>query len=204
SRLRGGRATRAAHRSVSTRLHHAVWSGRSQRLGPGDHPGHLCPPRRKRRGRRFHLHRPASARGEDRRMIRVLVVDDDFMVAKVHCGFVERVPGFTVAGVAHSGAQALTTLLEVRPDLVLLDIYLPDMSGLEVLRQIRERATPVDVLVITAARDVDTIRTSLRGGVIHYLIKPFNFDMLRSSLERYAAAYRRLPAAGEAVQSDVD
>lgn len=137
-------------------------------------------------------------------MIRVLVVDDDFMVAKVHCGFVERVPGFTVAGVAHSGAQALTTLLEVRPDLVLLDIYLPDMSGLEVLRQIRERATPVDVLVITAARDVDTIRTSLRGGVIHYLIKPFNFDMLRSSLERYAAAYRRLPAAGEAVQSDVD
>ena len=60
-------------------------------------------------------------------MIRVLVVDDDFMVAKVHCGFVERVPGFSVVGVAHTGEEAVRAAGEIRPDLLLLDIYLPDM-----------------------------------------------------------------------------
>jgi response regulator of citrate/malate metabolism len=137
-------------------------------------------------------------------MIRVLVVDDDFMVAKVHCGFVERVPGFSVAGVAHTGEDALRAVRDTRPDLVLLDIYLPDMSGLDVLRQVRESGAAVDMLVITAARDLATIRSSLRGGVVHYLIKPFTYDVLRETLERYAAAHRRLAGTGAAVQDDVD
>ncbi len=137
-------------------------------------------------------------------MIRVLVVDDDFMVAKVHCGFVERVPGFSVAGVAYSGEETLRKVDLVHPDLVLLDIYLPDISGLEVLRRLRESEAAVDILVITAARDVRTIRTALHGGVVHYLIKPFTFDVLRERLERYAAAHRRLSAAGAVAQDDVD
>ncbi|WP_033337434.1 response regulator [Catenuloplanes japonicus] len=137
-------------------------------------------------------------------MIRVLVVDDDFMVARVHRGFVERVPGFTVAGAAHTGAEALAAVSSLRPDLVLLDIYLPDLSGLEVLRRVREGAAPVDVLAITAARDVATIRTALRGGVVHYLIKPFTFEVLRDRLDRYATAHRRLPADGDVAQDDVD
>jgi response regulator of citrate/malate metabolism len=137
-------------------------------------------------------------------MIKVLVVDDDFMVAKVHQGFVERVPGFGVCGVAHTAAEALAAIERFQPDLVLLDIYLPHQSGLEVLRQLREADTPVDVLVITAARDVDTIRTALRGGVVNYLIKPFTFDILRDRLERYAAAHRHLAGRGEVAQDDVD
>ncbi|MEV0717723.1 response regulator [Asanoa sp. NPDC050611] len=139
-------------------------------------------------------------------MIRVLVVDDDFMVARVHTGLVERVPGFDVVGVAHTGEDALAAVDELGPDLVLLDIYLPDISGLEVLRRLRERDTPVDVLVVTAARDAQTVRGALRGGVVHYVVKPFSFDTLRSSLERYAAALRRFSAAGPdaAAQTDVD
>jgi two-component system CitB family response regulator len=137
-------------------------------------------------------------------MIRVLIVDDDFMVARVHQGFVERVTGFTVAGVAHNGADALAAAERLRPDLVLLDIYLPDISGLEVLRRLRESAHPADVLAITAARDIDTVRTALRGGVVHYVIKPFAFDTLRDRLERYAAAVRRLTDKTEAGQEDVD
>jgi response regulator of citrate/malate metabolism len=136
--------------------------------------------------------------------IRVLVVDDDFMVAKVQCGFVERVPGFTVVGVAHTGAEALAAVERLRPDLVLLDIYLPDISGLDVLRRLREDDVVVDVLAITAARDVTTIRTALRGGVVHYLIKPFTFDTLRDRLERYAVAHRRLAGSGEVGQDDLD
>jgi response regulator of citrate/malate metabolism len=134
----------------------------------------------------------------------VLVVDDDFMVAKVHTGFVDRVPGFTVLGTAHTGAEALAAVDRLAPDLVLLDIYLPDISGLEVLRRLREKASPVDVLVVTAARDVETVRGALRGGAVHYVVKPFTFDTLRDGLERYAAALNRLAAAGEPAQVDVD
>jgi response regulator of citrate/malate metabolism len=137
-------------------------------------------------------------------MIRVLIVDDDFMVAKVHCGFVERVGGFGVAGTAHTGEEALLAVQRLRPDLVLLDIYLPDMTGLEVLQRLREDGAAVDVLVITAARDVASIRNALRGGVVHYLIKPFTFDVLRERLERYATAHRRLTGSGAVMQDDVD
>ncbi len=137
-------------------------------------------------------------------MIRVLVVDDDFMVAKVHCGFVGRIAGYTVAGVAHSGHDALRAVDTVEPDLILLDIYLPDMSGLEVLQHLRERGTAVDALMVTAARDVATIRTALRGGVVNYIIKPFTFDALRDRLERYAAAHRTLTLTGPVGQDDVD
>src|SRR5690349_7397174 len=70
-------------------------------------------------------------------MIRVLIVDDDFMVAKVHSGYVAKTPGFEVVGVAHTGADAVHAAEELRPDLVLLDIYLPDMDGVTVLRSLR-------------------------------------------------------------------
>jgi response regulator of citrate/malate metabolism len=128
-------------------------------------------------------------------MIRVLVVEDDFMVAKVHAGFVARVPAFTVAGVAHTGADAVASAARLHPDLVLLDVYLPDMSGIDVLRRLREAEPDVDVLVITAAREVDTVRNALRGGVVNYLLKPFDADALRARLEQYAATPLSLAAA---------
>ena len=138
-------------------------------------------------------------------MIRVLVVDDDFMVAKVHRGFVDRVAGCTTVGVAHTGADALAQVGRLRPDLVLLDIYLPDISGLDVLRRLRERGDGgPDVLAVTAARDVSTVRSALRGGVVHYVLKPFGFDVLRDRLERYAAVQGRLAGTTDVGQPDVD
>lgn len=142
-------------------------------------------------------------------MIRVLVVDDDFMVAKVHSGYVNRTPGFTVIGAAHSGAEALRVAREEKPDLVLLDIYLPDIDGLTVLRELRaDPATiDIDVIVITAARDVDTIRGSLRGGALHYLIKPFSYAALRDQLDHVGSLHRklaRLSARPAAAQHEVD
>jgi response regulator of citrate/malate metabolism len=101
-------------------------------------------------------------------VIEVLVVDDDFMVARIHTGFVERTPGFTVTGVAHTGAEALAAAERLQPDLVLLDVYLPDLSGLDLLGALREAAPEVDVLVISAAREADTVRRALRGGIVHY------------------------------------
>ncbi|MER0245700.1 response regulator [Streptomyces sp. HSW2009] len=143
-------------------------------------------------------------------MTRVLVVDDDFMVARLHSRCVAATDGFTVAGVAHSGAEALRAAELLRPDLVLLDVYLPDMDGLTVLRELRARDPrhQVDALFITAARDAHTIRTALRSGALHYLIKPFHQSALQEQLRHIGALRHRLngldEASQEASQEDVD
>jgi response regulator of citrate/malate metabolism len=137
-------------------------------------------------------------------VIRVLVVEDDFMVSRIHAGYVSRVPGFEVVGTARTGKEALELIESTTPDLVLLDIYLPDMSGVDVVRRLRATGTAVDVLVVTAARDVDTVRAAVQGGAVHYVIKPFTFAALRERLERYAEAHRRLDRVCEAGQEDVD
>jgi response regulator of citrate/malate metabolism len=138
-------------------------------------------------------------------VIDVLVVDDDFMVAKVHSGYVQKTPGFRVVGMAHTGADALRQVRSLRPDLVLLDIYLPDIDGVTVLRNIR--ADPyheTDVIVISAATDVETVRQAMRGGVLHYLIKPFNYGALYDQLQHFAAMRAKLGTMSEATQADVD
>ena len=137
-------------------------------------------------------------------MIRTLVVDDDPMAASIHRSYVERVPGFQVVGEAHTGGDALEHVRALEPELVLLDIYLPDMSGLEVLRRLREEASHVDVIAVTAAKDVETLRTAIHGGVVHYLVKPFFFDSLRERLESYAAHRSRLERLNEPEQADID
>jgi response regulator of citrate/malate metabolism len=137
-------------------------------------------------------------------VIGVLIVDDDFMVAKVHAGFVSALDGFEVVGTASSGTQALAEVARLRPDLVLLDVYLPDMTGLEVLRRLRAGGSPVDVIVISAARDVESIRSALHGGVLHYLVKPFDRRAFETRLRDYAALRGELEELGEAAQPDVD
>jgi response regulator of citrate/malate metabolism len=138
-------------------------------------------------------------------MIRTLVVDDDYRVADLHCAYVERVSGFAVAGRSHTGAEALSSVDQLRPDLVLLDIYLPDISGLEVLQLLREDDhPPVDVISITASREVESLRAAMRGGVVHYLIKPFLFATFEEKLLSYAAARDRMKRIGHAEQTDVD
>jgi response regulator of citrate/malate metabolism len=136
--------------------------------------------------------------------VRTLIVDDDVRVADVHRGFVERVEGFAVAGVAHRGADALRRVAEDRPDLLLLDIYLPDLGGLEVCRRLRAAGNLVDVIAVTAARDVETVKGAVGLGVAQYLVKPFAFATFREKLERYAAFRARAARGGEAQQGEID
>jgi two-component system CitB family response regulator len=137
-------------------------------------------------------------------VIRTLVVDDDYMSASIHSSYVERVGGFTVVGEAHTGGEALERVRRLRPDLVLLDIYLPDLSGLEVIRRLRQEQEAVDVIAVTAAKDVKTLRAAMQGGVVHYLVKPFVFETFRDRLERYAALKRRFERIREATQGEID
>ncbi|MEU6411841.1 response regulator [Microbispora sp. NPDC046933] len=137
-------------------------------------------------------------------MIDVLVVDDDFMVAKINSGFVRRVDGFRVVGTAGTGEQALARVGELRPDLVLLDLYLPDVFGLDVISRIRAGGHDCDIIVISAAREIEAVRGAARHGVGNYLLKPFDFDDLRVRLERYAAQRAELGSVVISSQADVD
>lgn len=134
-------------------------------------------------------------------MITVLVVDDDFMVARIHRGFVDRVDGFEVVGTANSGDQAVEALGELSPDLILLDLYLPDVFGLDLIARLRAVQPDVDILVITAAREADAVRGAVRQGVVNYLLKPFGFEDLRARLREYA---RRRASVPDQVTSQAD
>lgn len=137
-------------------------------------------------------------------MIRTLLVDDDFMAVSVHRDFVERVPGFDVVGEATTGREALALVEKLQPDLVLLDIYLPDENGIDLMRKLRAGASPVDVIAITSAKDVDVLRDAMHLGVVHYIVKPFTFVTFRERLETYAEAHRRLAEMRQADQRDID
>lgn len=138
-------------------------------------------------------------------MIRVLVVDDDYRVAKVHAAYVSRVPGFTPVGQAHTANQASQAITDLCPQLVLLDLYLPDGHGLDLVRTLSETAGPKpDFVVITAARDVDTVRSAIQLGAVHYLVKPFGFEKLQERLTAYRDLQQRLGKISEADQDDVD
>ncbi|MFE3637383.1 response regulator [Streptomyces sp. NPDC059168] len=138
-------------------------------------------------------------------MIEVLVVDDDTRVARVNAAHVEKVPGFHVAGEAYSAAGALRLLAALpRVDLVLMDHYLPDGTGLAAVQEVRRRGHPTDVIMVTAARDVSTVQAAMRHGAVQYLVKPFGFMGLRARLEGYARLRRTLDGGGEAEQAEVD
>ena len=137
--------------------------------------------------------------------IRTVVVDDDYRVAAVHAAYVAKVEGFDVVGQAHSAAEALESVDRLRPDLVLMDVFLPDGDGLDVVRTLMGQPRHPDVIVITAARDVATVRHAMQLGAIHYLVKPFGFAALNEQLEAYRRLRQRLAGLPEhAEQSDVD
>ncbi|WP_262283802.1 response regulator [Micromonospora sp. MA102] len=140
--------------------------------------------------------------------IRVLVVEDEPLLAEAHRAYTERVPGFVVVGVAHTARDAMAALRQhggADVDLVLLDFRLPDLHGLDVCRALRAAGSSVDVLAVTSARDLAVVRTAVSLGVTHYLLKPFTFAAFRDKLERYADYRRQALADGEvAAQHEVD
>ncbi|MFS4504897.1 response regulator [Clavibacter sp. Sh2141] len=129
----------------------------------------------------------------------VLVVDDDFRIARLHEGLVASAPGFRSLGTAGSVRAALAVLDAERPDLVLLDAYLPDGSGLDLVRRIEP-----DVILVTAADDAATVRRALRGGAVSYLVKPFAPELLLARLAAYAAYRAGLDTERPLDQAAVD
>ncbi|WP_313817955.1 response regulator [Citricoccus sp.] len=129
---------------------------------------------------------------------RVLVVDDDFRVASMHAAYVDAVAGFTSLPPVNDARVVARTVAETRPDLVLLDLYLPHVSGLDLLSVL-----DVDAFVLSASGEGESVRTALRRGALAYLVKPFAEKALADRLRAYAR-YRRLLAGGTHDQVGID
>lgn len=136
--------------------------------------------------------------------ITVLIVEDDAKIASLHKRFTEKVPGFEVVAIAQGldDAKAMVEILE--PDLILLDLYFPEGTSLEMLREIRAKGLETDVILITAARDMGPLKEALRGGVFDYIIKPLILDRFTTCLKKFEQYHNRLNSPDSIEQEDVD
>lgn len=137
-------------------------------------------------------------------MIKVLVVEDDPMVAELNRRYIERIEGFTFCGIVKNGEEALAVLKEKNIDLVLLDIFMPNMNGLELLSKIRQQNVSVDVIVVSAARENQSIQMALRNGAVDYLIKPFEFERFQAALIAFKKRLKAIRGETGLSQKDLD
>lgn len=137
-------------------------------------------------------------------MINVMIVEDDPMVLEVNKGFLEKMEGFHLQSCFENGQAAVDQAFEAPPDLILLDMFLPDISGLAVLQEIREHNVPADVILITAARDAKTIQKVFRLGAVDYLVKPFRFKRFQQALEKYKKMWLKMEKYQSLRQEDID
>jgi response regulator of citrate/malate metabolism len=146
--------------------------------------------------------------------IRVLVVEDEPVAAAAHAAYVGRLDGFSVAGTAPDGQSALRLLTEFAAagnpvELVLLDMNLPDLHGLDIARRMRSSGLFADIIAITAVRELNIVRSAVSIGVVQYLIKPFTFATFADKLASYRLFREQLATSSGgtksgASQSDVD
>ncbi|MBO8162842.1 MAG: response regulator [Brevibacillus sp.] len=136
--------------------------------------------------------------------VRVLIVEDDQRIADINRRFVEKVEGFEVVGIAANGAEAKEHIAILEPHLLLLDVYLPDMLGVELVQFVRLYHREVDIIMITAAKEAETLRAALRGGVFDYIIKPISFERFHERMEAYRKQWDRLRQADTLEQEEID
>ena len=136
--------------------------------------------------------------------INVIIVEDDLDAVNIYKHFTSQLKGFNVIATASSGIQTMQILEMFQPDLILLDIFLPDMNGIDLLREIRKKHHEVDVIMITAANDTDTVSAAIRGGAFGYLIKPIIIDKLIETLNKYKTVRDKLHKNDVMNQEHVD
>ncbi len=136
--------------------------------------------------------------------IQVLIVEDDERVSEIQRLFTEKVKGFSVIGIAHtiSGAEEMLKIL--KPDLVLLDIYFPVGNGIDLLWKIRSEFRSTDVILITAAKEVNILQEAIRGGVFDYILKPIVFNRFQKTMHKFLEYRNRIADIKTIDQKDVD
>jgi two-component system, CitB family, response regulator len=124
-----------------------------------------------------------------KRDIEVLIVEDDLRIAEIQKRFLEQIEGFQTVGIAASYLEAKTLLDILQPDLLLLDVYFPDMNGIDLLKETKQQSKQIDVIMITATKEINRVQEAISIGVFDYIIKPVVFERFRQSLLRYKEYY---------------
>lgn len=137
-------------------------------------------------------------------MTNVLIVEDDPMVGQINKTYIESVEGFRVVSIIKDASSAMDYLKNHQVDLMILDIYLPKGDGISILKEIRKLALNLDVIMVTAAIESEKIEYALRYGVIDYLIKPFEYERLKRTLEKFQSRHIILSSNEEMNQEDID
>lgn len=137
-------------------------------------------------------------------MIKTVIVEDDLMVAAINNQYLMKTPGFQVTATFHSGKDALAFLKDHPTDLLLLDLYMPDVSGLELLTELRRQNRKEDVIMITAANDAEHIAKALRLGVIDYLVKPFTYERFSQAVDKFLLQRKIMENGMPFSQDDID
>jgi len=139
-------------------------------------------------------------------VINVLIVDDDAMVAELNRCYVAQIPRFKCCGIASTLEQAKAMVLNPQHpiDLILLDVYMQQDNGLDLLPVLRSSRRPIDVIMISSAADVETIKKSLHYGVVDYLIKPFQFARFEEALTAWKQKRALMDNQQYYEQSDLD
>jgi len=136
--------------------------------------------------------------------VKVLIIEDDLAIAEIHRRNLMKIERLNVVGIATSQSEAETLLDLLTPDLILLDVYLPDGNGLDILRELRQKQQQCDVILITADRDAETLQTAMRGGVVDYILKPVVFARLEESLNKYLKQHSKFDHLDDLDQRTVD
>ena len=136
--------------------------------------------------------------------ISVVIAEDDARIAEIQKRFLDRIEGFELVGIAHSLVEARDLVAVLKPDLLLLDVHFPDGSGLELLKGIRSEDQSTDIILITAAREKETLRAALHGGIFDYILKPLVFERLKDALNSYIEHVEKLNGMQTLAQNDVD
>ncbi|WHY69298.1 response regulator [Neobacillus sp. SuZ13] len=124
--------------------------------------------------------------------IEVLIVEDDLRIAEIQKRFIEQIPGFQTVGIAASYLEAKTYIDLLQPDLLLLDVYFPDMNGLDLLKETKQQRKQMDVIMITATKEIHKVQEAISIGVFDYIIKPVVFERFKQSLLRYQEYHTKL------------
>ncbi|MBZ5750127.1 response regulator [Metabacillus rhizolycopersici] len=136
--------------------------------------------------------------------IKVLLIEDDPMVQEVNKEFITSVQGFRILAIAGNGEEGIKLVKKLNPDLVILDVFMPKKDGIQTLQELRKQKLNTDVIVVSAAKDKETIKLMLQNGARDYIIKPFKLGRIQQALEKYRHYRESLKASGTMSQEQLD
>ncbi len=137
-------------------------------------------------------------------MIEVMIIEDDPMVRAINVKFLKRIEGFVLYKAVSNLTDAKKVISTKKPDLILLDVYLPKENGIDLLKWIRAQEIDIDIILITADKSIERIQEAFRYGVVDYLIKPFDFDRFKEALYQFKGRYDKFKSNDEIEQKELD